>query len=290
METKICTKCKEKRERTLFSPDKRSSDRLQSKCKICYKEYRDFIMKTKDLESINDYRNNSLELKKCSKCNGLKKLKMFNVAKTSKNGISTICKSCTDANFKIYSLKNREILSKKWKKYREESVEKIKIARIKYSSKPENLIKSREAAKIHYYKNRVENCIKSNNYAKNNREKINNRIREKRKNDPLFKISERIRACVCKIHKLKGIEKTTKSEIILGTSFQKAKEHIEKQFVKGMSWDNYGEWHIDHIIPLSIGKNKQELMELSNYQNLQPLWAFDNQSKQSKILLLCKLY
>ena len=29
------------------------------------------------------------------------------------------------------------------------------------------------------------------------------------------------------------------------------KEHIEKQFVDGMSWDNWGEWHIDHIKPVS---------------------------------------
>lgn len=46
-----------------------------------------------------------------------------------------------------------------------------------------------------------------------------------------------------------------------------------------MNWDNYGEWHIDHIKPLAIAKNKKEIECLFNYKNLQPLWAKDNLSK-----------
>lgn len=57
-------------------------------------------------------------------------------------------------------------------------------------------------------------------------------------------------------------------------------EYLEKHFTDGMSWDNYGQWHIDHIIPLSKFKGKSP----NHYTNLQPLWAKDNWSKGAKIL------
>jgi hypothetical protein len=51
-----------------------------------------------------------------------------------------------------------------------------------------------------------------------------------------------------------------------------------------MSWDNYGSWHIDHIIPLSSAKNIEEISKLCHYSNLQPLWASNNLSKGNKII------
>ena len=62
------------------------------------------------------------------------------------------------------------------------------------------------------------------------------------------------------------------------------REHLEKQFKDGMSWENYGSWHIDHIIPLSSAKNIEEINKLCHYTNLQPLWASENLSKGSKII------
>ena len=62
------------------------------------------------------------------------------------------------------------------------------------------------------------------------------------------------------------------------------KEHLELQFVDGMSWDNRSEWHIDHIIPLSSAKTDEEIYKLCHYTNLQPLWAEDNLKKSNKIL------
>ncbi len=51
-----------------------------------------------------------------------------------------------------------------------------------------------------------------------------------------------------------------------------------------MNWDNQGNWHVDHIIPLQSSNTKQELIKLCHYTNLQPLWGVDNYNKGNKIL------
>ena len=87
--------------------------------------------------------------------------------------------------------------------------------------------------------------------------------------------SNMVALCLCK----------NKTFEIIGCSKEFLKEHLEKQFTDGMTWENYGfyGWHIDHIIPLSSGKNEDEIYKLCHYTNLQPLWWFDNLSKGSKI-------
>ena len=65
---------------------------------------------------------------------------------------------------------------------------------------------------------------------------------------------------------------------IVGMDWPSLKEHLENQFTESMTWDNYGEWHIDHIQPLSkfnLSDDKQ-LNIACHYTNLQPLWAEDN--------------
>jgi hypothetical protein len=57
-----------------------------------------------------------------------------------------------------------------------------------------------------------------------------------------------------------------------------------------MNWDNKEFWHIDHIIPLSSAKDKEELIKLCHYSNLQPLWAEDNYKKRGKVPLLSNLH
>ena len=78
-------------------------------------------------------------------------------------------------------------------------------------------------------------------------------------------------------------KKGKRTEEILGETFDNVRLHIEKQFADGMSWENHGEWHIDHIIPLSSGKSEEDYIKLNHYTNLQPLWAKDNMNKGAKL-------
>jgi hypothetical protein len=72
---------------------------------------------------------------------------------------------------------------------------------------------------------------------------------------------------------------------LIGCSLPELRSHLQNQFLPGMSWDNYGEWHIDHIRPCAsfdLTKPEQQ-RECFNYRNLQPLWAVDNLKKGAKI-------
>jgi len=54
------------------------------------------------------------------------------------------------------------------------------------------------------------------------------------------------------------------------------KFRMETLFKDNMTWANYGEWEVDHIIPLSKGGEH-------NVSNLQPLWKTENRKKYNKI-------
>lgn len=71
----------------------------------------------------------------------------------------------------------------------------------------------------------------------------------------------------------------------LGCTLKVFKNHIESQFKDGMSWDNYGKWHLDHIYPLSVAIKQGDdiFLKACHYTNLQPLWAVDNIKKSNKV-------
>jgi hypothetical protein len=70
-----------------------------------------------------------------------------------------------------------------------------------------------------------------------------------------------------------GVEKNDKTINILGYSAWDLKIHLEKQFTDGMSWDNHGEWHIDHIKPVSSFDELTHPSIVNSLGNLKPMWA-----------------
>ena len=68
----------------------------------------------------------------------------------------------------------------------------------------------------------------------------------------------------------------------MGYTSNELKIHLESLFKDGMSWENYGKWHVDHIRPI-VSFDKNELPSIVNsLSNLQPLWAYENLLKGSK--------
>lgn len=112
----------------------------------------------------------------------------------------------------------------------------------------------------------------------------NRYYRERRKQDPIFKLLAYVRGRIRSALTRKNLRKSTKTEQLLGCSVQELKNHLEAQFKDGMNWDNYGQWHVDHIKPCcSFDLSKiEEQTACFHYTNLQPLSAEENLKKSGR--------
>lgn len=112
-----------------------------------------------------------------------------------------------------------------------------------------------------------------------------NYISNRLKNDEIFKFKSNVRALVCssfKRNKSNNWKKQSKTEKILGCKFDFFRSYIENKFTEGMTFENHGNWHLDHIKPLALAKTEEDIIILNHYTNFQPLWAIDNLKKGSK--------
>lgn len=98
------------------------------------------------------------------------------------------------------------------------------------------------------------------------------------------RIRKNIRQRTTRGIKDKGWTKSQATQKTIGCTWTKLKTHLESKFKKGMTWDNYGQWHVDHILPLASATCPEHLTLLTHYSNLQPLWKRKNLSKGAKLL------
>jgi len=219
-----------------------------------------------------------MEKKKCSKCKVEQELSQYTKLKTSKDGLNYSCKSCNAIRGKKYREENYDKILKRINKWRRDNVEWTRAKNERYRKRyPEKLKEIRS-------KWEEKNPHKKKEYRKNHKSRNRERRKERQLTDSTYIIVNNIRSRLHKyLNKLK-ITKRNKTFDIVGCSPQELKEHLEKQFKDGMSWENRSEWHIDHIIPLSSATTEEELYKLCHYTNLQPLWAIDNIKKGGKIL------
>ena len=170
------------------------------------------------------------------------------------------------------------------KKYRTRNKEKRKERNAKYYLEHKEKKKRQVIKRYHALDGRMKKQIKI--YQLSHKEEINTYQREYRKQrrlaNSLYKMKCNLRNMTAFAFKRIGLNKPTKTETLLGADFKTVMQHIESQFIWGMSWENYGKWHIDHKKPLAKAKTEKQLMKLCHYTNLQPLWKEENLSKQDK--------
>jgi len=92
-----------------------------------------------------------------------------------------------------------------------------------------------------------------------------------------------------RIHAALKSDKTERSIEYLGCTIVEFKAHIESQFTEGMTWENHGTWHIDHIVPIKFKKDGQvptseDTIERLHWRNTQPLWAAENIAKGNRFV------
>ena len=102
--------------------------------------------------------------------------------------------------------------------------------------------------------------------------------------DPVFKLERNLR---CRLyHALinQKADKSNRTKKLTGCELSFLKGYLESKFTEGMTWENHGDWHIDHIKPCCSFDltQEEEQKKCFHYTNLQPLWASDNLSKGGK--------
>ena len=223
--------------------------------------------------------------KECSYCHKILPTENYNIVKKGTR-YSARCKKCMYHVQKTgWNFKNREKLKQKrkmeWANLSEEKKEKKKIyiKQWRYHTETGRKFNQRrlKAGLKRYYE------IKNDPVAN---ARHNERIRKyetlQRNTNPHFKmkknLSRRIRSALTKFKMRKNISTLQLTGV---KNIQFLVDHLTKQFEPGMTWDNYGEWHIDHIkacTKFDLTK-PEEQRACFNYTNLQPLWAVDNIKK-----------
>ena len=199
----------------------------------------------------------------------------------------SICKNCDCIRSKKYREANREKVAQKKKGYYEKHKEEINQKCREYYE--ENKEELRQKGK-EYRENNLEKIKEyQTEYREENKEEINKKKMDyKRKRlaeDPLFKLIDGLRSRILLAIKSQAGEKAAKSMELLGCSVQHVRDHLESQFTEGMTWENRGEWHIDHIRPCASFDltDPEEQKKCFHWTNLQPLWAKDNIIKSDRL-------
>ena len=153
----------------------------------------------------------------------------------------------------------------------------------------ENRERIKAQRQAHYQANKERIIQSSTEWNKNNKDKIRSRQKQRFNEEPIYKLSKNLRNRIGQVLKNSGFKKLSRTEQILGCTFEEFKSYLEGKFEEWMNWENRGNpkdgilelnktWDIDHIIPLSTATTELELINLCHYSNLQPLCSYVNRN------------
>lgn len=214
-------------------------------------------------------------MKQCTCCKNKKLLDNFTLDRSKKDGYSSWCKKCMQQ----YRETNKEKISRKNKLWSDKNKN--------YQDKwyESNKDKKREYNKQYQENNKAKIAENKKKYRKDTIEHTRACVSKRRKENPLFKFKQDTRSLINKSFKRSNnlFSKKNKTEEILGCSLEEFKNFISSKFTQNMSFENHGEWHLDHIVPLASAATEEDIIKLNHYTNFQPLWALDNLIKGSKL-------
>lgn len=281
LESKICYKCKVIKIITDFHKNR-------TDCKVCNKEYKlhnkDKISAQKKQYYIKRREHILQRCKEYTKKN-VEKVKSVKLKYRQNN------KEKSQIYHKQYNINNKEYINNRSKEWYYKNREEILIRRkIAIQDNLDEYNKRRKEYNNKYYsdeKNKIKRKERVRIWAQNNREKINENMRNKRKNNIHFKMKSIIAGRIygaLKIFKQNKIDNTIN---YLGCSIEFFVKYIESKFIENMNWNNQGKygWHLDHIIPCEMFNLyiEEEQYKCFHYTNLQPIFGKDNLIKQDRL-------
>lgn len=215
--------------------------------------------------------------KKCSKCKEEKEISNFTIDSSKKTGYRPSCKQCA----KKYS--NSEEYQKRIKAYRRKKEVKEKANERRRD--PETRKRMSEYQKKHLSIPEIKEKRKRYFQREEVKEKRRKYTKERMKN-PKWRLNQRMSGAVRKSLLSVGGKRKRSWESLVGYTKDTLKSHLEKLFKPGMSWENYGQWHIDHIRPIVsfdiTSYDCEDFKKCWAIENLQPLWAIENIIKNGK--------
>ena len=205
----------------------------------------------------------SMELRVCYICKEEKDLELFSLRNSNSQVRMSRCKVCSN-------LRRRE--TRKHKMLHDEEFRKQRLK-----------VRKQQGERFRKSKPKETKVISQEEIER--RKKLRKEKRKERlQTDSMYKLKIRLRKSIRESFRRRGKRKDGhRTHSILGAEIHVVYEHFESLFVDGMSWENMGEWHIDHIIPLSTAITEEDVIRLCHYTNLQPLWAEDNLKKSNKL-------
>jgi len=304
---KNCSICGELKPVEAFHRDARSPDGHRSDCKSCVNARMRWRRQNPGMPTPAQQQLSALSdagLKRCAKCGRTLPIGSFHQDSSRAGGRFAYCGDCTKAHVASYMADpeyrrraretarraysaNRSVLRAKGRAaYVAHRAAHLESSRVRHE-------KNRELdnARVRdwYQKNKEHVLQYQRDYADRNREllRANGRLYHawRRRNDPRYVVDHRMARAMA--HSLGRAKAGRSWEALVGYTLDELMLRLEDQFVEGMSWENRGSWHIDHIIPRSafgyIGADDASFRVCWSLWNLRPLWGIENICKSGTL-------
>jgi hypothetical protein len=281
MDTKTCLKCKKKLIINMYAKEMdKGIERIRNVCNVCR------------LSQIQQRQANKKALpktipesKECRECKLTKESNLFNKCSTAPDGLTHFCKGC----YKVFRKRKREA--------RLPTNEIVTTLHCSYclTNRPSSDFRRCPRAKTGYFSkcnlcwkprewNKEKQKAAEAKYVAANPDKIKakwKRAAEK----PARIIRDRLNHRIADAMRSMNTRKDNKTSEYTGCSMPYLKKWLEYHFTDEIGWHNYGEWHIDHVMPCSSFDltKPEDQAKCFNWQNLRPCLASENMAKGDKI-------
>lgn len=273
--SKTCTKCGELKTLDCFSLQREGKFGVTSRCKPCTRKYSAdhyFANKSPKILSLAEEYHKDLASNGVARCKACEKEKEFQHFYLRVDGLPRHykCRECVrldKANDRLLNIeKYKEKDRLRWIAQRDQRAASNK----NYQIKNKEILAVKQKAWV------------AKNYESKNRKDVERNALRKLK-DPIYAMRRRIKDLIAIKIRNGGYTKKSRTQEILGCDWDFFKTHIERQFVRGMTWENRSAWHLDHVIPMATAQTEQDILALNHFTNLRPMWAKDNLVKGRQI-------